>query len=78
VDIEPSARKHGVADEDMIHAFQNHWRAYATNDTEVSMFIGPSRSGEPLELGVVDDEDGIAIIHAMPARPKFLMGWWTR
>ena len=28
VDIEASARKHGVADEDMLHAFRHHWRAF--------------------------------------------------
>ena len=42
------------------------------------MFIGPSRTGEPLEVGVVVDDDGEAIIHALPARDKFLKGWWTR
>jgi hypothetical protein len=41
------------------------------------MFIGPSCAGEPLEIGVVTDDDGTAIIHAMRARPKFLKGWWT-
>ncbi len=41
------------------------------------MFIGPSRTAEPLEIGVVVDADGVAIIHAMDARPKFLKGWWT-
>jgi hypothetical protein len=41
------------------------------------MFIGPSRTSAPLEVGVVTDDDGIAIIHAMPARKKFLSGWWT-
>lgn len=34
------------------------------------VFIGPNRKGEPLELVVVDDDDGEAIIHAMPARKK--------
>ncbi len=77
VDIEPSARKHGVAD-DMIHPFRNHWKAYETDVPDVTMFIGPARSGEPLEVGVVTDDDGVAIIHAMPARPKFSRGWWTR
>ena len=24
------------------------------------------------------DDEGVAIIHAMRARPKFLKGWWTR
>ena len=78
MDIEPSARKHGVTDDDMIHAFQNHWKAYETDDPDVTMFIGPARSGDPLEVGVVTDDDGVAIIHAMRARPKFLKGWWTR
>jgi hypothetical protein len=41
------------------------------------MFIGPSTSGAPLEVGVVVDEDGVAIIHARAARKKFLTGWWT-
>jgi hypothetical protein len=41
------------------------------------MFVGPDTSGQPLEVGVVVDEEGTAIIHAMPARPKFLKGWWT-
>jgi hypothetical protein len=27
--------------------------------------------------GVSDDADGVAIIHAMPARSEFLKGWWT-
>lgn len=78
MDIEPSARKHGVTDDDMIHAFRNHWKAYETDDPDVTMFIGPARSGDPLEVGVVIDDDGVAIIHAMRARPKFLKGWWTR
>jgi hypothetical protein len=41
------------------------------------MFIGPSIAGEPLEVGVVEDVEGVAVIHAMPARAKFLKRWWT-
>jgi hypothetical protein len=41
------------------------------------MFIGPSKKGDPLEIGVVTDDDGTAVIHAMPARSKFRQGWWT-
>lgn len=78
VDIEPSAYKHDVRDDDMLHAYRLHWRAFETDDPMVTMFVGPSRSGEPLEVGVVVDEEGGAIIHAMPARDKFLEGWWTR
>jgi hypothetical protein len=41
------------------------------------MFVGPSTTGEPLEIGVVTDEEGVAIIHAMKIRGKFLRGWWA-
>ena len=77
MDIDPNARKHGVPDDDMRHAFKHHWRAFDTDDPDVTMFVGPSTTGVPLEVGVVVDEDGVAIIHAMPARPKFLKGWWS-
>jgi hypothetical protein len=75
VDIEASARKHGVSDEDMLHALRHSWRAFQTDDADVTMFIGPSTKSEPLEIGVVTDELGTAIIHAMKAREKFLKGW---
>lgn len=52
VDIEASARKHGVHDDDMLHAYRHHLMAFATNDQSVTMFVGPSRAGEPLEVGV--------------------------
>ena len=42
--IEASARRHGVSD-DMTHAHQNHWRAFATDDPAVTMFVGPSQTG---------------------------------
>jgi len=74
VDIETSARKHGVSDDDMLHALRHHWRAFETDDDAVTMFIGPSISAEPLEVAVVTDDDGTAVIHAMQARPKFLKG----
>ncbi len=77
VDIEPSAYRHGVDAEDMVHALRHHWRAFETDDAAVTMFIGPSCEAEPLEIGVVDDEAGTAIIHAMAARAKFLKGWWS-
>ena len=77
MDIEASARKHGVSDDDMPHAVRHHWRAFETDDSDVTMFIGPSTSSAPLEVGVVTDEDGVAVSHAMPARKKFLTGWWT-
>lgn len=78
VGIEASARKHGVSDEDMLHELRHHWRAFKTDDPEVTMFIGPSRTAEPLGVRVVTGEGGTAIIHAMNARDKFLKGWWIK
>ena len=70
--IEPSARKHGVDDEDMRHAIRNHWRRVETEDSAVTVFVGPSTTGTPLEIVVVYDEAGTAIIHAVVARRKYL------
>jgi hypothetical protein len=58
VDIEASARKHGVAEDDMLHAVRNHWRAFETDDPAVTMSIGPATTAEPLEVGVVVDAQG--------------------
>ena len=71
--IADSARRHGVADEDMLHAVRN---AVATEDLDdgLTMFIGPARDATVLEVGVVDGEDGPVIVHAMAARPKYLRG----
>ncbi|MBC8195837.1 MAG: hypothetical protein ISR43_05185 [Acidimicrobiia bacterium] len=59
----------------MLHALRNHWRAFETDDPAVTLFIGPSTAAQPLEVGVAVDEEGTAVIHAMPARSKFLRGW---
>jgi len=64
-----SARKHQVADEGMLHALRNHIRKFDTD--EVTMFIGPARTGALLEVGVLDFEADPVIIHAMPLRPSF-------
>lgn len=49
-----------------------------TDDPAETMFIGPSTTVEPLEIGVVADEEGTPVIHAMAARPKFLKGRWNQ
>ena len=68
-----SAYRHGVADEDMLHAFRNPIRTFELEEA-FTMFVGPDRSGRPVEIGfVVSDDDVVVIVHAMkPARPKFL------
>jgi hypothetical protein len=66
-----SARKHGVADEDMLHAF-NHPIDYEDLDDGFTMIIGPARSAQLLEVGAVDTDHGPVIVHAMAARRKYL------
>ena len=66
-----SARKHGVRDHDMIHAF-NHPILVDDLEEGLTMFVGADQAGNLLEVGIIDSSDGPIIIHAMPARPKYL------
>lgn len=70
--IAETARKHGVADEDMLHAVRMviaQWRL----EDGFTMRVGPARDGELLEVGVLGiDTDDPVIVHAMPARPQYL------
>jgi hypothetical protein len=70
-DIAPSARKHGIADDDMRHALRNPIRAADLGDG-LTMVVGPARDGALLEVGVADSDAGPVIVHAMRARAKFL------
>ncbi len=38
----------------------------------MTMLVGGSASGALLEVGVVEGTDGSVIVHAMPARERFL------
>jgi hypothetical protein len=64
-----SARKHGVADEDMVHAYHHPIRVLILDD--LTMLIGPDLSVRLVEVGVSNREGIDFIVHAMPARPKF-------
>jgi hypothetical protein len=66
-----SAGRHGVSASDAVHAWALAVDAWDVGDGLV-MYIGPARSGDLLEVGVVDWHGHIAIVHAMRARPKFL------
>jgi len=68
--IAPSARKHGVSDDTILHAFDNPIRAEDLDDGLV-MLVGPDHAGNLFEIGVVTSDDGPVIVHAMPARPKY-------
>ena len=65
-----SARRHRISDRDILHAYRNPIRVFALDD--LTMLIGPDESASLLELGIAHAESIDFIVHAMPARPKFL------
>lgn len=69
--IADSARKHGIEDEDMLHAYRNPIRHYEVDDG-MDMLIGADRSARMLEVGVVQGDTAPVIVHAMTVRDKFL------
>lgn len=69
--IADSARKHGVSDETILHAF-DHPILVAELDEGLTMLVGPDHAGNLYEIGVVGTEEGPIVVHAMKARRKYL------
>ena len=74
VEVAPSARKHGIADADILHAWRNVLRvAEQDYDGESRVIaIGPARNGALLELVLVPEGAPTRVIHADRARRSFL------
>ena len=71
--ISESAHKHGVDDEDIVHAWENAIRyvEYDYDGDERLLVIGADRHGRMLELVAVPADAPTRIIHADRLRPKF-------
>lgn len=69
--IAPSARKHGVSDEDIRHAYAHPIRIFEL-DEGLTMIIGGDAAAVLYEIGVVQAATGAVVVHAMRARDKFL------
>ena len=69
--IAPSAGRHGVGHEDMLHAL-DHPMCIEELDDGLLMVIQPDATGGLLEIGIVDGLEGPVVIHAMQARAKYL------
>ncbi len=69
--IADSAHKHGVSDEDILHAYRNPIRVFEL-DEGFTMVIGANHAAIIFEIGVVDGIEAPVIVHAMRAREKFL------
>jgi hypothetical protein len=65
-----SARKHGVTNDDMLHAYRNPIRVFALDD--LTMLIGPDSAGRVLEVGVAKGEGVEFIVRAVAARPQLM------
>jgi hypothetical protein len=73
VEILSSARRHGISDDDIRHAVDNAISGVTADDqVGFTMLIGPDQAGNLLEVGVVEDDEIECVIHAMPARSKYL------
>lgn len=71
MEIYRSARKHGIADEDIVHAVE-HALTIGEQEDAKTLYLGPDRSGNLLELVSVARDDGTEIvIHAMRMRAKY-------
>ena len=69
--MHPSARKHGVADEDIEHAAR-HAMAIEDQDDDTRLYLGPARDAQLLEIvTVVRDDRSELAIHAMTMRATY-------
>jgi hypothetical protein len=72
VEVLPSAHRHGVAEEDMQHALDN---AVVIEDIAEGpiryLVLGSDRSGNFVELVILDRPRGPAVIHAMPMTAQY-------
>jgi uncharacterized DUF497 family protein len=73
VEIRQSARRHGIGDADIQHAWANAMRLieYDYEGEDRLLVIGPDRQGRMLELVAVPTDQPARVIHADRLRPKF-------
>lgn len=69
--IHPSARRHGIADDDIEHA-TTHAMAIEDQGGDKRLYLGPARNAQLLEVVtfVLADDSELAI-HAMGMRAKY-------
>ena len=70
MEIYPSARKHGVADDDIRHAVEQALARDELDEYRV-LWLGPDRAGNLLEIIVLYLDRRAIAIHAMKMRSKY-------
>jgi hypothetical protein len=68
VEIHPSARKHGIVDEDIEHAV-THAMTIDEQDDDTRLYLGPARNADLLTIVRADGPE--LAIHAMRMRPQY-------
>ena len=73
MEIHPAARRHGIADDDMLHAIEQSMVVDDIGeDPDRWLLIGPDRAANLLEIVVLVAAEGDElIIHAMPLRAAY-------
>lgn len=73
MEIHDSAHRHGVAEEDLLHAVEHALVVDDLgDDPDRWLVLGPDTAGNLLEIVVLISTEGDEIIiHAMPMRPKY-------
>lgn len=69
--VAPSAFRHDIEIDQILHALRNPIHVHEL-DEDMTMIVGADQTGALIEVGFVAAEEGTAVIHAMPARDKFL------
>lgn len=79
--IEPTARRHGISDDDIRHALTHPGYVgddpdALDEDTPMTLILGPDRAGNRLELAALVADDGtVVVVHAMSMRVKYAHLW---
>lgn len=73
MEIADSARRHGISDDAILHAWENRLREieYEYDGEDRILIIGAAPAGRLLELVVVPVEEPARIIHAAQLRERF-------
>ena len=67
-----TAGRHGMNDEDILHALRHEHHHFVGNDGMV-MIVGADQSGTLIEVGLIERHGELVVAHAMcPAHPRFL------
>lgn len=68
--VRGSARRHGLADDDILHAIANAIASDPAHEDGI-FFLGPDHAGQLLEVLARQTPDGLVVFHAMPLTPKY-------